>query len=93
MVKEFRDVAFSLREGEISEPFRSDFGWHIIQLDRIRGQEIDVRHILLSPKISNDELRIAKEKIDTIRKRIVDNEISFYDAALFYSDEKETKQN
>ena len=93
MVKEFRDVAFSLREGEISEPFKSDFGWHIIMVDRIRGQEIDVRHILLSPKISEDELRLAKEKIDTIRKRIVDKEISFFDAALFYSDEKETKQN
>ena len=56
MVKEFRDVAFSLREGEISEPFKSDFGWHIIMVDRIRGQEIDVRHILLTPKISENEL-------------------------------------
>ena len=52
MVKEFRDVSFSLREDEISEPFKSDFGWHIIKVDKIRGQEIDVRHILLTPKIS-----------------------------------------
>ena len=43
--KAFRDVAFSLTEGEISEPFKSQFGWHIIQLDNVRGQEIDVRHI------------------------------------------------
>ena len=93
MVKEFRDVAFSLREGEISEPFKSDFGWHIIMVDRIRGQQIDVRHILLTPKISENELRLAKEKIDTIRKRIVDKEISFFDAALYYYDEIETKQN
>ena len=40
--KAFRDVAFSLTEGEISEPFKSQFGWHIIQLDNVRGQEIDV---------------------------------------------------
>ena len=39
MLKEFRDVAFSLREDEISEPFKSDFGWHIIKVDKIRGQD------------------------------------------------------
>ncbi|MBT5974365.1 MAG: peptidylprolyl isomerase, partial [Flavobacteriaceae bacterium] len=45
MVKEFRDEAFSLEEGEISEPFKTDFGWHILMVDKIRGQEVDVRHI------------------------------------------------
>ena len=64
--KAFRDVAFSLTEGEISEPFKSQFGWHIIQLDNVRGQEIDVRHILLIPKISQAEMNIAKEEIDKI---------------------------
>lgn len=43
MVKEFRDEAFSLEEGEISEPFKTDFGWHILMVDKIRGQEVDVR--------------------------------------------------
>ena len=71
MVKEFRDVAFSLTEGEISEPFKSQFGWHIIQLDNVRGQEIDVRHILLIPKISQTEMNIAKQEMDKIRERII----------------------
>jgi peptidyl-prolyl cis-trans isomerase SurA len=93
MVKEFRDEAFSLEEGEISEPFKTDFGWHILMVDKIRGQEVDVRHILLTPKIEPAQLAEAKKKLDTIRKRIVDKEISFKDAALAFSSEKETKFN
>lgn len=93
MVKEFRDEAFSLEEGEISEPFKTDFGWHILMVDKIRGQEVDVRHILLTPKIEPDQLAEAKKKLDTIRKRIVDKEISFKDAALAFSSEKETRFN
>jgi peptidyl-prolyl cis-trans isomerase SurA len=93
MFKEFRDVAFSLQEGEISQPFRTEVGWHIVAVDKIRGQEIDVRHILLIPNISAEELREAKEKIDNIRERILNNEITFSDAALQFSDEKETRLN
>lgn len=93
MAKEFRDVAFSLREGEISQPFKTEFGWHIIQLDNVRGQEIDIRHILLIPKISDDELNAAKELIENLRERISNNEITFSDAALQFSNEKETRLN
>ena len=93
MVKEFRDEAFSLEEGEISDPFKSDFGWHILMVDKIRGQEVDVRHVLLTPKIEPDKLKEAKEKLDTLRQRLLDNEISFKDAALMFSSEKETRFN
>ena len=93
MVKEFRDEAFSLEEGEISEPFKTDFGWHILMVDKIRGQEVDVRHILLTPRIEPPQLTEAKNKLDTIRKRIIDKEITFKDAALAFSSEKETKFN
>ncbi len=93
MVKEFRDVAFRLQEGEISEPFKSDFGWHIILVDKIRGQEVDIRHILLTPKIDPPQLLEAKKIIDTIRTRIINKEISFEKAALAFSTEKETKFN
>jgi len=93
MVKEFRDVAFRLQEGEISEPFKSDFGWHIITVDKIRGQEVDIRHILLTPKIDPPQLLEAKKIIDTIRTRIIKKEITFDKAALAFSTEKETKFN
>ena len=91
MVKEFRDVAFSLDEGDVSEPFKTDFGYHIIYLEKIRGQEYDTRHILLRPKLTNDAINSAKEKLEKVRKAIVDGSISFADAALEVSDEKETK--
>ncbi|MCG0017128.1 peptidylprolyl isomerase [Winogradskyella immobilis] len=91
MVKEFRDVAFSLREGEISEPFESPFGYHIVFLEKIRGQEYDVRHILLRPEITQDAIEKAKKEIDEVRAKITDGSISFADAAREFSDRKETK--
>lgn len=93
MVKEFRDVAFSMQEGEISEPFETDFGYHIILLEKIRGQEYDVRHILLRPEVTQKAIKEAKEKIDLIRKRIVDDEITFAQAAREFSDEEETRND
>ena len=92
-VKEFKDVAFSLQEGEISEPFKTEFGYHIIYLEKIRGQEVDLRHILISPKVSEEAMKAAKEKIELIRKRIVDKEITFEEAARTMSDQKETKND
>ena len=93
MDKDFRDAAYRLREGEISDPFKTQFGWHIVKVERIRGQEVDVRHILLIPEITNDALSEAKKKIDIIRKRIVDQDLTFEEAAKSSSDEEETKNN
>ena len=93
MVKEFRDQAYRLREGEISQPFQTDFGWHVVTVDKIRGQLIDVRHVLLVPEVSTKELREAKQKLELIRKRIQDGEISFSSAALEFSDDKDTASN
>ena len=92
-VKEFKEVAFSLQEGEISEPFETEFGFHIIMIDKIKGQEVELRHILLTPSVSADAIEVAKEKITTIRNKIVNKEISFADAARTESDQKETKAN
>lgn len=92
-VKEFKEVAFSLDEGEVSEPFKSDFGYHIIQLEKIKGQEIDVRHILIQPKVSDDKLKEAEEKISKIRDSILAEELTFEKAVIKYSGDKTTRQN
>lgn len=93
MVKEFRQVAFALQEGEISEPFKSDFGYHIITVDKIRGQEYDVSHILLTPKVSSEAIAEAKERLEKVRERIESGAITFADAAREASDEKETRND
>lgn len=93
MVKEFRDVAFSMEEGEVSNPFKTDFGWHILTVDKIRGQEVDVRHILLMPEVDNTALQASKKVLDSLRVRILDGEISFENAAYNFSFEKETRNN
>lgn len=92
-VKEFKDVAFSLQEGEISEPFETEFGYHIIMLEKIKGQELELRHILIMPKVSDEALKEAKEKINLLKKRIENKEITFAEAAKTFSDEKETRTN
>ncbi|MFT7335003.1 MAG: peptidyl-prolyl cis-trans isomerase SurA [Porticoccaceae bacterium] len=92
-IKEFKDVAFSLAEGEISEPFETDFGFHIIYIQKIKGQELELRHILLTPTVTDDVLNEAKEKTTLIRKRVEDKELTFADAARKFSDEKETRAN
>jgi peptidyl-prolyl cis-trans isomerase SurA len=89
--KTFKDVAFSLREGEISEPFETVFGYHIIYIEKIRGQELDLRHILIQPEISQKALDEAKMELDSIRQNIIDGKYTFAEAALNFSDEKETK--
>ena len=93
MVKEFREQAYRLQEGEISQPFKTDFGWHIVMVDKIRGRMLDVRHVLLVPTVSNVALGEAQNQLKLIKKRIDDGEISFADAAREFSDDQITRAN
>ncbi|MBP3254598.1 MAG: peptidylprolyl isomerase [Bacteroidales bacterium] len=92
MVAEFENVAFSLQPGEVSPVFETKYGYHIIQMIERRGDRVNCRHILLQPKVSSLQLYKAKEKIDSIKTLIDNNELTFEDAIVRYS-EDESKVN
>ncbi|MDA9572952.1 peptidylprolyl isomerase [Flavobacteriaceae bacterium] len=89
--RNFVETVFSLREGEISDPFESDFGYFIIILDKIRGQEYDVRYILLRPKLKPFDIAEAARKLEEARNTIISGDLTFAEVALEISDETETK--
>jgi peptidyl-prolyl cis-trans isomerase SurA len=93
MVPEFEAVAFRLKNGEVSEIFETPYGFHFIELIARKGEMVDARHILIAPKITMADVYKAKLILDTVQKNIVENKISFEEAARRYSDDKETKQN
>jgi len=93
LVPEFSAVAFNLKQGEISRVVKTEFGYHIIQLIDRRGDVINVKHILLSPKPTMEEKLVVKNRLDSIAQAIRENRISFEDAALKYSASKDTRAN
>ena len=93
LVPEFEAVAYKLKKGEISQVFESKYGYHIVQLIDRRGESINVRHILLKPEVSNEDLLKTKALADSVAYMIRDKQISFEDAAIKYSDAEDTRNN
>jgi len=93
MVPEYEAMAFKLKPNEISMPFKSPFGFHIMQLIERRGNEYQSRHILISPKPSQEDLNDAARYLDSLRNLIVNDSMKFQSAAKEYSDDVQTKGN
>ena len=91
MVPTFEAMAFKLKEGEISMPFESPFGFHIMQLIDRRGNEYNSRHILLSATPSSKDIERSKEFLDSLRAKIIKGEIKFEQTAKELSDDDATK--
>ena len=92
-VKEFEAIAFNLRPGEISQPFKTEYGYHIVQLQAKRGEELDLRHILVKAKVEQSDLDFANARLDSVRDLILMDSISFEDAAMRISSDENSKLN
>ena len=87
LVPEFESAAFSLKRDQISEVIETQFGYHIIQLIERRGETVNVRHILLKPKVSSASLLEAKTQLEKVENLMKSEEITFEEAARFHSDD------
>jgi peptidyl-prolyl cis-trans isomerase SurA len=89
----YASVAFNLKPDKVSNVVKSDFGYHIIQLVDRKGEKINTRHIILKPKIEEEELEKARNLLDSISGFIKSDEIKWEQAVYLYSSDKKTRKN
>lgn len=93
-VPEFSQVAFNLNDPKrVSRIVETEYGYHIIQLIDKRGEQVNVRHILLTPKVSSKDLADGVVKLDSLRKEIMAGKFTFEEAARYVSQDKDTRNN
>ena len=94
LAPEFANVAFTLNDpAKVSNIVETEFGYHIIQLIERRGDQGNFRHILLKPRVPQEELDRAVSRLDSIQKALVEDKISFEEAATYISADKDTRNN
>lgn len=91
LVKEYEAAAYSMDEGDVSRPIKSQFGYHIIRLDEKVGEKIRTSHILLQPEVNDEGYEIAKKKINLVADSIKNQHMTFEEAVKRYSNDEASK--
>jgi len=87
----FVSAAFRLKDGQISAPFKSKFGYHIIQMVHRSGDNASVRHILRKPPVTEAEIAAGVSRLDSVRSKLIAGTMDFNTAAGRYSEEEAQK--
>jgi peptidyl-prolyl cis-trans isomerase SurA len=88
---DFKNAVFRLKEGQISPIIKSKFGYHIIQLVSRNGDDAVIRHILRVPEVTEEDVALAKVKLDSIRSKLIAGTVSFGEAVDKYSEDENSK--
>lgn len=91
MVPEFDAVAMSLKEGEVSQVFKTQYGYHFMQMVERRGEHYNARHVLMRPQVGSAELQSERFVLDSLAKALRDEKTTFGAVAATYSDDEESK--
>lgn len=91
MVSEFDAVALSLKEGEVSQVFKTEFGYHIMMIIERRGEQYNARHILMKLQVTDADQRSARAFLDSVATLVRDGKVTFAKAATELNDDEETK--
>ncbi|MEO6454780.1 MAG: peptidylprolyl isomerase [Ginsengibacter sp.] len=83
--------AFSLKDGQISNVFKTKFGYHIIQMVNRAGDDATIRHILKIPQVTSIEMKAATDKLDSVRSKLIAGTLQFGEAVSKYSEDETSK--